>query len=220
MGKPNIIITGDGSHSLYQGDLGESYHSVNGAIQESMHVFIENGLSLIGKKEVCIFEMGFGTGLNAFLSLIHSEKNSMKINYESIELFPLNFEEARVLNYPEILDYPRDLFLRLHDSEWGRKEKITQKFSLLKIQEDISSFKPENNYDVIFFDAFSADVQPHIWEKAIFIKLYEALNQGGILSTYSSRGVFRRVLEDIGFKVEKIPGPPGKRHITRAVKSF
>jgi tRNA U34 5-methylaminomethyl-2-thiouridine-forming methyltransferase MnmC len=220
MKKPDIITTGDGSHSLFQAGLGESYHSVNGAVQESRHVFIENGLSYISKKEISIFEMGFGTGLNAFLTLIYAEASEMKINYEAVELFPLDIKEASRLNYPEILDSSRDIFMRLHESPWGTEQAITSGFSLVKMKEDISGFMPDKNYDLIYFDAFSADVQPHLWEKTIFIKLYEALNQGGVLTTYSSRGVFRRTLEDIGFKVEKIPGPPGKRHITRAVKSF
>jgi len=219
MANRERIITEDGSHSYYMCDLGESYHSVHGAIRESRHVFIDSGLKLLGgRKEINILEMGFGTGLNALLSMIFSIDHKVTVNYETVELYPLDIEEARDLNYPDALNFPRKDFLLLHQSGWGKTTEIIRGFNFLKIKDDISTYAPVNQYDLVFFDAFSSDAQSHLWEKTIFMRLFEAMNYGGILTTYSAKGSLRRILLDIGFKVEKIPGPPGKRHITRAKK--
>jgi len=217
--KTELIITKDGSHSLFVPELNEIYHSTNGAIQESNHIFIQSGLAQIAKKEISILEIGFGTGLNAFLTLSYALKNNLKINYFTIEKYPVEKNIVEKLNYVELIDpAQKDTFQLLHNGAWNNSIKINQNYTFIKYQIDLNLFAPYFSYDVIFFDAFAPDVQPELWTKENFMKLYKNLNQGGNLTTYSAKGEVKRNLEACGFFVERIPGPPGKREIIRATK--
>lgn len=220
--NPELIITGDGSHTIYVPQLNEHYHSTYGAIQESRHVFIESGLKHVfsGQFLVKILEVGFGTGLNALLSSIEAENSGKTIHYTSIEPFPLNPDLTRQLNYPEQLGSETDLlFKKIHDAEWNRENHITDHFILRKVLYSLEKIELEDNcFDLVFFDAFGPEVQPELWKEEIFQKIFLSEKNGGILVTYSAKGSVRRALKNSGFSVEKIPGPTGKREITRAVK--
>ena len=216
--KKKLIITEDGSHTYFVPQYGECYHSVHGAIQESRHVFIESGLKMLDKNTLSVFEMGFGSGLNALLTWDYARSGGLTIFYDTIEMYPISIAEASEFNYPELLGIPNEDFISLHSSEWGKRVDMEPCFKLLKMKADMRSFSPEGNYDLIYFDAFSPQVQPDLWKTTIFHELFRAMAPGGILTSYSVRGDFRRALSEVGFQVEKIPGPPGKRHITRAKK--
>lgn len=220
--KRIVELTEDGSHTLFVPELNERYHSTHGAVQESMHVFIDAGLRECPKNEIRVLEIGFGTGLNAFLALLEAQKTGKKIDFTSLELYPLAFDEAEKLNFAEIVNpQERDNFLRLHSAEWGAWEQITLYFALQKLQLDFSNpanFQPEHQFDVIFFDAFAPEKQPEMWSQQIFDALYSFCNPGAILTTYCAKGAVRRMLQAAGFSVERLIGPPGKREILRAIK--
>lgn len=215
-----IQRTSDGSHTLYSERFKEHYHSTHGAMQESMHIFIRNGLEAHApKKSINIFEVGFGTGLNAFLTLLFSTHEQQEIRYESIEQYPVNQETVKKLNFATNMSKrEQEMFSSLHSAEWDKWVNLFPGFSFKKNQKDFTDFAPEGMYDIIYFDAFSPEVQPELWEQDLFNKLYEKSNSEAILTTYSSKGIIRRRLIEAGFNVEKIPGPPGKREILRAVK--
>lgn len=216
---PELILTNDGSHSFLQNELNETYHSVHGAIQESAHIFIEAGLNRCAKDQLQILEIGFGTGLNAFLTLHECESTRQKVAYTAIELYPLSTESACLLNYPDILaSEKKDLFYQLHTAPWHNHIQLTPQFELYKIQKDFSSMTLTGYYDLIYFDAFSPEKQPEMWTKDRFSMLYKHCKPGAILTTYCSKGIVRRALQSAGFSVERIPGPPGKREILRAMK--
>ena len=220
-----IFITEDGSHSLFRKDLNEGYHSRYGAITESMHIFIEAGFKQVSNeyKEINVLEIGFGTGLNAFLTCLISSETGKKVNYFGIEPFPLQSEIYSMLNYPELLGNAenRKLFLLLHDSEWGRGVKIIEQFNLKKIRKRFEDVDLKQAFfNLIYFDAFAPDIQPELWKKNIFKKIYNTLKDEGIFVTYSAKGSVKRNLQDAGFYVEKIPGPKGKREMIRAVKKL
>lgn len=218
--NPKIITTADGSHTLKHPDLPEHYHSTFGAIRESQHVFIKSGLESISSeiKLLNILEVGFGTGLNAFLTLLWANKNRVLVNYTGIEAFPISMKIAKELNYPLLLKADNAIFLKMHsvnDEVINLSEyfSIQQKIvSLLDIQ-----FK-DSSFDVVYFDAFSPDTQPELWTEAVFSKLYRALKKQSVLTTYSTKGIVKRAMKAVGFKIEKLPGPPGKREILRALK--
>ena len=220
-----IIYTGDGSHSMKIREMGVAYHSIHGAIQESRHVFIEAGFYASDRLErpdaVRIFEVGFGTGLNATLTLIESEKQKQNIYYETIELDPLKPEEAKTLNYCNVLQRQdlQKIFERLHECAWDEQIAIRPNFSFLKREDNLLNFETSETFDLIYFDAFDPNVQPELWTQRIFEKMFSILRPGGILTTYSSKGTIRRAMRAEGFVVEKIPGPPGKREIVRALKT-
>jgi tRNA U34 5-methylaminomethyl-2-thiouridine-forming methyltransferase MnmC len=220
--NPELIITADGSHTLYVPRLNEHYHSTFGALSESKHIFIEAGLKQIppGKRNVKILEIGFGTGLNALLSSVETDKSGIIIHYRSLEPFPLNPAITRQLNYPELLGGITGLLLKkLHDADWNREIKITDSFILNKVQSGLEKVELENNwFDLVFFDAFGPEVQPELWTERIFRKIFKSVKKEGLLVTYSVKGSVRRALKNAGFSVEKIPGPAGKREITRAIK--
>ncbi len=222
MSKKELIITDDGSHSYFVPEVGENYHSSYGAIQESRHIFIESGLCNINRKEIRIFEMGFGSGLNALLAWDYTRSKNIKLEYESIELFPISPQEASLINYPDKLNIRRDDFAALHECEWDKWHEISSGFTFIKKHIDLLTYikgdLPTKAFDMVFFDAFSPEAQPELWKTPIFKFLFEAMNPDGILTSYSVRGEFRRSLLSVGFRVEKVPGPPGKRHITRAFK--
>jgi tRNA U34 5-methylaminomethyl-2-thiouridine-forming methyltransferase MnmC len=215
-------ITEDGSHTLFVPELDEHYHSTHGAIQESMHVFIDAGLRHCVKSEIKVLEIGFGTGLNAFLTLLEAERTGRKIDYTTLEFYPLSIIDAEKLNYVELTDSTKkDVFRELHKVEWGKWSQLTLYFSLLKMKFDFSKpsdFDTENKFDVIFFDAFAPEKQPEMWAQEIFDKIYSISSENAILTTYCAKGSVRRMLQTAGFVVERLPGPPGKREILRARK--
>ena len=214
-----IIKTLDGSSTVYSKRFNEHYHSTFGAIQESMHVFIESGLQYSNLKSLKIFEVGFGTGLNAFLTLIESIHKNLTVEYTSVELYPLNIEIINNLNFNEL--YPTNLysfFIQLHSSKWNIKTEINKNFCLLKLNEDFVNYKFTEKYDLIFFDAFAPEKQPKMWSLQNFRKIYDTLNHHGILTTYSSKGIVKKNLREAGFEITRLKGPVGKRHILRAEK--
>ncbi len=220
---PEIKLTADGSHTLFVPELDEHYHSVNGAIQESTHIFINTGLHHIQKDTIHIFEIGFGTGLNAFLTLTDKYAKEKTIHYTAIEAYPLPLSLTSRLNYAE--QYPasdRLLFQRLHEAEWDRSMEITPHFYLKKLKGDLTSFDYsliEEPVDIIYFDAFAPDKQPDMWTQNIFDQMYAITTPQGVLVTYCAKGSVRRMMQQAGYKVERLPGPPGKREMLRATKS-
>lgn len=217
-----IEITEDGSHTLYVPELDEHYHSTHGAIQESKWVYIDAGLKQCAKSAVNILEIGFGTGLNAFLSLIEAENQSISIHYTSLERYPLTMADVEKLNYvAQINPSMKDFFLKLHQSPWNESYAISPHFVLEKRQSDASNpmnFPSDRLFDVVFFDAFAPEKQPEMWTPKIFAKIYNLCNNNAIFSTYCAKGNVRRTLQSVGFTIERLPGPPGKREILRGKK--
>ena len=218
-----LIVTSDSSHTILNRELNETYHSTHGAIQESRHVFIEAGLLHISPfpDPLSILEVGFGTGLNALLTQVEAETAGKHVMYTAIEAFPLKEEIWSQLNYPRLLcsiDYSK-AFEKLHLAEWGRTEELSNFFHIQKIHVKLEDYSPEpDRFDLVYFDAFSPASQPELWTTGIFIKIFSAMKPGAVLTTYSVKGDVIRSLKAAGFTTEKIPGPPGKRQITRAVK--
>jgi tRNA U34 5-methylaminomethyl-2-thiouridine-forming methyltransferase MnmC len=209
----NISIkqTEDGSHTLYNKELDETYHSTHGAIQEANHVFIMNGIEPILSKEISVLEVGFGTGLNAILTYNYAKENNKKIFYTGLETFPLSKEIINQLNYRyEVADFDLDIFSKMHKSIWNVENEIDLYFSLNKINKSLQEFLIEDKYDVIYYDAFGPRAQKEMWEKPLFEKLFEMLNTGGKLVTYCAMGQFKRDLKSCGFVVESVPGLQGK----------
>ena len=211
----------DNSNTLFSEQFNEHYHSINGAINESIHVFINAGLKAFHKNTIHIFEVGFGTGLNAYLSLLESINNQITIHYTAIELYPLSIDTISGLKYQEQLsNNTDDLFKQMHQSNWNESIKISSSFYLKKIKADFNKFDLDQRYDLIFFDAFSPDIQPDLWSLNNFQKLYNSLNKDGILTTYSSKGIVKQNLRDAGFIVKRLAGPKGKRHMIKAIKEI
>tara|TARA_R110002049_G_scaffold308939_1_gene515024 strand:+ start:11688 stop:12392 length:705 start_codon:yes stop_codon:yes gene_type:complete len=226
--KRNIVITADGSSTIHLPDWDEQYHSKHGAIQEAYHVFIKHGLyhfyhsELVPEsyKELSLLEIGLGTGLNAFITLLEAEKLNIKIDYVGVEGYPVSMVEVLQLNYPSELhaENQKAVFQKLHETTWEEKHNITSHFSLTKQQLFFSEIKEKSTYNLIYFDAFGARVQPELWTESIFENMYNALKEGGVLVTYAAKGSVRRAMQSVGFKVEKLPGPLGKREMLRATK--
>lgn len=216
-----IKKTADGSNTIFLPDLNENYHSFHGAIQEANHVFIKNGLDqFLLSKEISIFELGFGTGLNALLTCLWAEKNNVKIHYTSIEAFPVPIDVCRIMDYPAHLDKPSsEVYSKLIDAGWEQIVPISSHFSICKIHSSIQEWTNNQKFDVIFFDAFGPRAQPEMWQLPILQKIHDAVKHNGILVTYCAQGQFRRNLKSLGFKVESLPGPPGKREMTSARKN-
>lgn len=213
--------TADGSFTLFVPELDEHYHSVKGALTESEHIFINMGLRHSTVTEPRVLEIGFGTGLNAFLSLLAAENSQRKVHFTTIERFPLDIETIRSMNYPAQVapDHAAE-YEALHTAPWNEDASITPYFTLHKLEADFTSYQFPMGYDVIYFDAFAPEKQPEMWSQELFNNLYSVLNEGGILTTYCAKGVIRRMLQAAGFTVERLPGPPGgKREILRATKS-
>lgn len=219
--KREIIKTSDGSTTIHLEEWNENYHSKHGAIQEAQHVFIKNGLSLFQNKAISILEIGFGTGLNAFITLLESPKMNIKINYVGVEAYPVSEEEIKAMNYVNELEAmdKKDFFNLIHTNSWENKNDITQNFTLTKRKQFFETIDDVEQFDLIYFDAFGYRVQPELWSTDIFKRMYTALRDNGVLVTYAARGVVKRSMIEVGFKVEKLSGPPGKREMFRATKT-
>lgn len=213
--------TADGSYTLYVPELDEHYHSVKGALTESQHIFIDMGLKHSSVTSPRILEIGLGTGLNCVLTLLEAKESQRHVHYTGIERYPLNEEIIRKLNYPSIIgkECEEDYFA-IHQAPWEEDVCLSPWFTLHKMEGDFTHYSFEQKYDIIYFDAFAPEKQPEMWEQSLFDNLYNVLNEGGILTTYCAKGVVRRMLQMAGFKVERLPGPPGgKREILRATKT-
>lgn len=218
--KKEIILTKDGSTSIFLPELNETYHSKFGAIQEANHVFIKNGLSLLNDKSVSILEIGFGTGLNAFITFLEAQKSNQIINYVGVEAYPVEMEIISQLNYVSELEamQHQSIFDKIHQCDWEIENIITSNFNLLKRNQKIEDISYFSKFNLIYFDAFGFDVQPELWNDEIFQKMYDALLPKGIIVTYACRTSIKNAMLKAGFFVEKLPGAPGKREMLRAIK--
>lgn len=219
--KREIIQTLDGSTTIYLQEWNESYHSKHGAIQEAQHVFIKNGLFLFQNTQISILEIGFGTGLNAFITFLEAPKMNLSINYVGVEAYPISTDEVLSMNYVQELNAidKNFIFKIMHSSNWEEEIIVSNEFSLTKRKQFFETIEDIAQFDLIYFDAFGYRVQPELWSTDIFRRMYAALNKNGVLVTYAARGVVKRSLIEVGFNVEKLPGPPGKREMFRATKN-
>lgn len=219
--KLDIETTADGSPTLYRKDIDEHYHSVKGALAESKHIYVDLGWKKAAseRNNISVFEVGFGTGLNALLTALAAEEDKVKTIYTSVELHPLPIETTESL-LPFQPQEHRELFKLIHEAEWGRDVEINPYFTLRKIQGNLlTTDLPSEKIDVVYFDAFAPEKQPEMWEETIFHKIYLSMTSGGILTTYCAKGIIRRMMQSIGFLTERLPGPPaGKREVLRATK--
>ena len=218
--KREIIITDDGSTTIRIPDWDENYHSTHGAIQEAKHVFIKNGLDLFQNQDsISILEIGFGTGLNAFITFLETI-NKEKVNYVGVEAYPISQEEIAQMNYVSELDSEmyQEIFDKMHSCDWEKQETISENFHLTKRKQFFQDIEDKNQFDLIYFDAFGFPLQPELWSEVIFKKMYEALLPNGVLVTYACRTPIRKAMLTAGFSVEKLPGAPGKREMLRATK--
>ncbi|WP_340157651.1 tRNA (5-methylaminomethyl-2-thiouridine)(34)-methyltransferase MnmD [uncultured Maribacter sp.] len=218
--KREIITTADGSTTIQIKDWQEQYHSKHGAIQEAYHVFIHSGLDLFENTTVDILEIGFGTGLNALITLIEFQKRNLNINYTGVEAYPVSKEELDQLNYLDQLkaNSLKDEFDTMHTSPWETLVEVTSGFNLIKEQKFFKDINKSNAFDLVYFDAFGARVQPELWTVEIFETMFKAMKSGGYLVTYAAKGSVRRAMLEVGFLVERLTGPPGKREMLRAKK--
>jgi len=214
-----IIKTGDGSHTIFVPEIDEHYHSVHGAVQESTYIFIKNGFEVCKADPLNIFEVGFGTGLNALLTAIKSMSGKREVNYTSIEKYPLDEKIIKSLNHHNYAgEKAREIFHLIHSTPWNISVNICKNFNLKKIETDFTTEPPSGRYDLIYFDAFGPDKQPEMWTREMFTRISALTNKNGILVTYSAKGEVKRSLIVCGFDVTMVPGPPGKRQMIRAVK--
>lgn len=216
-----IFTTIDGSDTIYSEEFNEVYHSRNGAIQESQHVFIKNGFNFSTKDDIKIFEVGFGTGLNALLTMLESELKNISVDYTTVELLPLDIEVVKSLNYTTRLGYEfcYGPYHTLHLCRWNEIHQINNLFSFHKLNKSLFDCSlPDGYFDLIYFDAFDPENQPEMWTSDVFLKLYTAMSAGGILVTYCSKSSVQKTLKSVGFVVEKLRGPAGKREMLRARK--
>jgi tRNA U34 5-methylaminomethyl-2-thiouridine-forming methyltransferase MnmC len=218
--KREIIKTLDGSTTIQLQEWNECYHSKHGAIQEAQHVFIMNGFSLFEQKDISILEIGFGTGLNAFITFLEAKKNNKTIDYVGVEAYPISTEELHSMNYVSELnaDSESAIFDKMHATSWNKKNSLSSDFVLTKRKQFFEEIDDVEKFDLIYFDAFGYRVQPELWSTAIFDKMFKSLKNNGILVTYAARGVVKRSMIEVGFTVEKLAGPPGKREMFRARK--
>lgn len=218
--KREIIRTDDGSTTIHIKEWDECYHSKFGAIREAQHVFIKNGLSLFENKTISILEIGFGTGLNAFITFLESKKLNQTIDYVGVEAYPVSAEEVLSMNYVQELNAENEssLFEKMHECNWEEQIALRKDFWFMKRKQFFADIEDIEKFDLIYFDAFGYNVQPELWSTAIFQKMYNALKPNGILVTYAARGVVKRNMKEVGFAVEKLEGPPGKREMFRARK--
>ena len=220
---PSPCLSQDGSHTLYSDKFQAHYHSVFGAIEESIHVFIISGLYKLvnqGYKEVNVFEMGFGSGLNALLTLIEANKFDLKINYHTIEAYPVESEMIGKLNYCQELNCDTDIIHTLHDLPWNETHAVNPNFTFTKYHSEIESFKwPECHFDLVYWDAFAPNAQSHLWEEPIHKTVYNHMADYAVLVTYCTKGYFRRMMDEMYHSIERLNGPGKKREMLRATKS-
>ena len=219
-----IKTTSDGTKTLYINELNENYHSHHGALQEALHVFIKNGFNLVYYCDINILELGFGTGLNVLVTIdefLKTDKNHV-IKFFTIEKYPINNSEIVELGYDSFFENPKmkEYYHQIHSCEWNKTVEILPNFFFTKYKADFFELKnielPKIN--LVYYDCFGARVQPDLWEKPLFEMVSEKMATGGLLSTYSSKGSVRRILQELNFKIEKKAGPPGKREMINAVK--
>ena len=218
--KREIIITNDGSTTIHIPDWNENYHSTHGAIQEAKHVFIKNGLDLLhNQKSISLLEIGFGTGLNAFITYLETG-NKEKVNYVGVEAYPISSEEIAQMNYVTELQATQYqvVFDKMHSCDWESQQHITEKFILTKRKQFFQDINDKEQYDLIYFDAFGFPLQPELWSEVIFKKMFDALLPNGVLVTYACRTSIKNAMLSVGFSIEKLPGAPGKREMLRAIK--
>lgn len=217
-------MTADGSKTIQIEEWNEQYHSIHGAIQEAQHVFIKTGLNFVLNKinngEISILEIGFGTALNAYLTILETKENKCYVDYVGVEAYPISEFEVEQLNYTELIESKKNsqIFDDLHKCSWEKRHKLSPYFQLTKRQLKFADLEFNENFNLIYFDAFGARVQPELWTEEIFQIMYQALKHNGILVTYSAKGSVRRAMQAVGFTVERLPGPPGKREMLRACK--
>lgn len=233
---PQIQITDDGSQTLIHPILTDSYHSLRGALDESVYIFINHAFKYFvdSRKEsvlldsacprnfndevdsepvIRVFEVGFGSGLNALLTAMEAERLGVKVDYHTVELYPVSEKTVAKLDYPN-----QSLFRQIHAAKWGESVEINNRFAIKKMELSLLDYKFDTTFDVVYFDAFAPDTQPELWSEEVFAKLYSAMSRGGVLATYSSKGTVKQNLRNAGFEVTRLPGPVGKRHIVRAIK--
>ncbi len=220
-----LINTSDGSHTIKHLGLNETYHSTHGAIQESRHIYIQQGLHYVidqfHPRSLRILEMGFGTGLNALLTMIDEKADNIKKTYHAIEVYPVPDDILEQLNYPDHLHHQKaaQSFSELHKAAWNKDVKLNADFTIHKMHADICSLElREDFYDVVYFDAFAPRVQPEIWSKSVLANVIGAMGNKGVIVTYCANGQFKRNLKDLEMQVEEVPGPPGKRVMVRAYR--
>lgn len=216
-----VIKTADGSHTLEIIEMEDTYHSRHGALQESDYVFVGKGLNekLVTQQQVSILEIGFGTGLNALVTKQAISSTNASVHYTALETSPVDQEEIALLNYTALIPALADFYSEMHKAKWGEVVALDEQFTLLKHQVAIEEFKSEERFDLVYFDAFGPASQPELWSLELLRKVYELTALGGIFVTYCAKGQVRRDLTEAGYTVERLPGPPGKRHMLRGVKS-
>lgn len=218
-----FVITEDGSHTIYLPEMDEHYHSTHGAIQESLHIYINQGLLQVAKPEISILEIGFGTGLNAYLTYAFAKSQKLKISYFSIEKYPLGESDHLKLNYPQnIFPEYSAVFEKMHRSDWNIVVEISPEFSLQKVKADLLSFEFDHlpQFDLVYYDAFAPGKQPEMWTDEIIRKVSACVKKNGIVVTYCAKGSVRRAFSAAGFQMERIPGPIGKKEILRGKKTI
>tara|TARA_B100001250_G_C19736102_1_gene760845 strand:- start:650 stop:1318 length:669 start_codon:yes stop_codon:yes gene_type:complete len=213
-----IVITNDGSHSIFNPKINEHYHSKHGAIVEAEHVFIRNGFSTLKKLKINILEVGFGTGLNALLTYQKAQQRSIEVNYHTMELHPVSKENYSQLNFTNLIGLEEEDLLSLHNCNWEEEHKISSYFSFKKNHTSLERYNTSLKFDIIYFDAFSPEKQPELWNDIIFKKMYRLLKDDGFLVTYCAKGAVKRTMENVGFEIVVLDGPPGKRQMTRGNK--
>lgn len=223
--KRELLKTDDGSMTIHLPDINEQYHSKHGALQEANHVFLKMGLQPIMEQYInqplSILEIGFGTGLNCLITHAEAKKNNLIINYTGVEAYPVNTKEWQAMDYGKLLGTieAEDIYKKMHELPWGTLEVLDTSFNLIKQKKEFAVINDHQLYNLIYFDAFGARVQPELWTEAIFKLMYNALKDKGVLVTYSAKGSVRRAMQAVGFIVERLEGPPGKREMLRALKN-